>query len=85
MSNAWNTIHLNPNENALLVGHLVGNSNAMEAFFCYLIAAGAAESNTGKYYKIAGNYEPELNWNNGLSIGIHASDTIWMQFSILYI
>ena len=76
---------MNPNENALLVGHLVGNSNAMEAFFCYLIAAGAAESNTGKYYKIAGNYEPELNWNNGLSIGIHASDTIWMQFSILYI
>ena len=85
LSNAWNTILLNPNENALLVGHLVGNNNAMEGFFCYLIAAGAAESNTGKYYKIAGNYGPELKWNNGLSIDIHASDSIWMQCSTLHI
>ena len=85
LSNAWNTIHLNSHENALLVGHLVGNNNAIEDFFCYLISAGADESNTGKYYKIAGNYEPELNWNNGHSIGIHASYGVWMQYSVLHI
>ena len=69
----------------LLVGHLVGGNNTTDQFFCYLIAAGATESNTGKCYKIAGNYEPGLNWNNGLSIGIYASDTIWMQYSVLHI
>ena len=69
----------------LLVGHLVGDNNAAERFFCYLIAPGLTESNTGKYYKIAGNCEPILNWNNGLSIGIYASDTIWMQYSVLHL
>lgn len=85
LNGQWITIDAQePLQNVLYVAHGVGNSNATDGWYAYLIGFGYSESNTGKTYKIAGTMDMEYNWNNGRSIGIKPPTGYYMKASILY-
>ena len=48
------------NQNLLIVGHSMGVGNP-DGYFVYLFCAGNTASNTGKTFKIAGNFELSYN------------------------
>jgi hypothetical protein len=85
MHDEWDTIYLEPGQNVLLFMHTAGAGNAATDWYEYLISAGDGTDHTGNAYKIGGTIDAELNWNDGLSVGLHVDNTIWARVSILYL
>ena len=84
LNDQWFTIDAQePLQNVLVIAHGVGNSDATDNWYVYLIGFGYSESNTGKVYKIAG-MDMEYNWNSGKSVGVLIPTGYYMEVSVLF-
>lgn len=85
LNDKWITIKAQePLQNVLVIAHGVGNSDATDSWYAYLIGFGYSESNTGKVYKIAGTMDMEYNWNSGKSVGVLIPTGYYMEVSTLF-
>lgn len=84
LNNESVSLKMTHDQNVLIIGHSIANGNP-NGHFVYLFCAGNKTSNTGKSFKIAGDFELSYSWADGLNVSISASSSQWIQTSILYL
>lgn len=84
LNNESVSLKMTHDQNALIIGHSIGNGNP-NGHFVYLFCAGNKTSNTGKSFKIAGNFELSYSWADGLNASISIPSSQWIQISVLYL
>lgn len=84
LNNESVSLKMTHDQNALIIGHSIGNGNP-NGHFVYLFCAGNKTSNTGKSFKIAGNFELSYSWADGLNASISIPPSQWIQISVLYL
>lgn len=82
LNNESVSLKMHHDQNLLIVGHSMSAGNP-NGYFVYLFCAGNATSNTGKAFKIAGDFELSYSWVDGLNVNIRAESSQWIQVSIL--
>lgn len=84
LNNESVSLKMTHDQNVLIIGHSIANGNP-NGHFVYLFCAGNKTSNTGKSFKIAGDFELSYSWADGLNVSISVSSSQWIQTSILYL
>ena len=64
---------------------MISGGNSTDNWFIYLACGGDKSGNTGKLFKVGGNWEIEYKFINGLYLDITIPMSIWAQLSILYL
>lgn len=84
LNNESASLKMTHDQNVLIIGHSMANGDP-NGYFVYLFCAGNITSNTGKAFKIAGDFELSYSWADGFNVSISVSSSQWIQASILYL
>lgn len=83
--NEWIDLNMNSAQNVLLLVNALDKGNSNKCAL-YMVCAANDTEFTGSIIRIGGSFDELVyNWNTGLSIGINAKESQWLQVSFLYL